>query len=82
MTYCPVADTNLKKNIEVECRYSFRGCQVGDGMGGGRNGCFWGVAEKRCVFQGCPKSGRPNSGRSYHHLSHLPLDALWQSVQL
>ena len=60
-----------------------RGRQLGDGMGGGWNGCFWGApilhlsVEKCFIFQGFgQKSGRPKNGRSYHHPSHPPLDAL------
>ena len=34
--------------------------------------------EKCCIFLGFgQKSGRPESGRSYHHPSHPRLDALW-----
>ena len=56
---------------------------MGDGMGGGWNGRFWGTpilhlfVEKCCVFQGFgQKSGRPKNGRSNHHPSHPPLDVL------
>ena len=45
-----------------------RGRQLGDGMGGGRNGRFWGApilhlsVEKCCIFQGFgQKSGRPKN---------------------
>ena len=50
-----------------------RGRQLGDGMGGGRNGCFWGAPilhqnpEKCCIFQvlaknrGAPKVAVPTT---------------------
>ena len=60
-----------------------RGRQVGDGMGGGWDGRFWGApilhlfVQKCFILQGFgQKSGRPKNGRSYHHPSHPPLDAL------
>ena len=56
---------------------------MGDGMGGGWNGRFWGApiwhyfVDKCCVFQGFgQKSGRPKNGRSNHRPSHPPLDVL------
>ena len=56
-----------------------RGRQLGDGMGGGRNGCFWGAPIlhfwwKMLYFSGFgQKSGRPKNGRSHHHPSHPQL---------
>ena len=61
-----------------------RARQVGDGMGGGKNGCFWGAP----IFGPNPgkspfsttkknaKSGCPKNSCYYHHPSHPPLDAL------
>ena len=56
---------------------------MGDGMGGGWNGRFWGAPffgqspGKRSIFpQKDAKSGRPKNGRSNHHPSHPPLDVL------
>ena len=60
-----------------------RGRQLGDGMGGGRNGHFWGAPifgqnpGKYSIFQGFDaKSGRPKNNRSHQHPSHPPVDAL------
>ena len=56
---------------------------MGDGMGGGWNGRFWGAPilrqnpGKHCIFpQKAAKSGCPKNGRSNHHPSHPPLDVL------
>ena len=81
-----IENRNLLKlrSLDSSC---LRGRQMGDGMGGGRNGCFWGAPilhlfmEKCFIFQGFgQKLGRPKNGRSYHHPSHPPLDALWLSM--
>ena len=54
-----------------------------DGMGGGGGGCFWGALILHFLWNMLylpgfsPKPGRPKNGRSYHHPSHPPLDALW-----
>ena len=61
---CPQAPPTQKQNFYFYCRLAvsekwlrqFYG--LGDGMGGGRNGWFWGapilhiLVEKRCIFQG------------------------------
>ena len=54
---------------------------MGDGMGGGWNGRFWGAPifgqnpGKYCIFpQKDAKLGRPQNSRSYHHPSHPPLE--------
>ena len=68
---------------------SLGGRQVGDGMGGGWNGRFWGAPifsqnpGKHCIFpQKDAKSGCPKNGRSNHHPSHPPLDVLLQFAHL
>ena len=70
------------------CRLTkVRGRQLGDGMGGGRNGHFWGAPifgqnpEKYSIFPlKYAKSGCPKNSRSYHHPSHPPFDALLESI--
>ena len=63
-----------------------RGRQVGVGMGGGRNGCFWGApfasfCGKMRYFPGFwpKKAGHPKNGHSYHHPSQPPLDASFEA---
>ena len=94
----PVMGTRLSRNKcpqvisstlqQVEICVKLGGRQVGDGMGGGWNGRFWGTpilhlfVGKCCVFQGFgQKSGRPKNGRSNHHPSHPPLDVLLETFR-
>ena len=55
---------------------------MGDGMGGGWNGCFWGAPilhlfVENAVFSRvlAKNRGAQKNGRSYPHPSHPPLDA-------
>ena len=69
--------------MKIFDRHRLRGRQLGDGMGGGWNGRFWGAPifgqnpGKHSIFpQKDAKSGCPKNGRSNHHPSHPPVDAL------
>ena len=49
---------------------------MGDGMGSGRNGRFWGAPILAKTLENTAFFGAAKNSRSYHHSSHPLLDAL------
>ena len=67
---------NWKKWLPIQLSGSGGlGGQVGDGMGGGRRGRFWGAPILAKTLENTAFFQNRGSG-SYHHPSHPPLDAL------